>query len=410
MSDYFDTLETRSADAREAALLAALPRQVARAKTHAPGYTRLLVEVEPAAVTSRAALATLPVTRKAELIDAQHALPPFAGLSATPLSRLRRVFVSPGPIHDPEGHGADWWRLARALHAAGFRRGDLMHNGFSYHFTPGGRMFESGAHALGCPVFPAGVGNTDQQAQAIASLRPAGYGGTPSFLKLILEKAEALGLDHASLTKACVSGEALPPSLRQRLEDLGVRTSQCYASADLGLIAYETPAREGLVVDEGVLVEIVRPGTGDPLPQGEVGEVVVTSFNPDYPLIRFATGDLSAVLAGPSPCGRTNLRLKGWLGRADQTTKIKGMFVHPRQIADVAKRHPEVTRARLVVAKDGEHDRLTLKVETTEAAGEALAAALKDSFQALCKLKTEVAFHPSGSLPNDGIVIQDTRA
>ena len=408
MTEYFDSLEIRSADAREAALFEALPEQVALAKADAPAFTKSLAEVDPASVTSRAALAKLPVLRKSDLIDAQQADPPFASLIAVPKGELRRVFASPGPIYDPEGWDNDWWRIARALFAAGFRRGDLMHNCFSYHFTPGGVMFESGAHALGCPVFPAGVGNTEQQAKAVADLRPAGYGGTPSFLKIILEKAEEMGLDHSSLTKACVSGEALLPPLRQSLKDLGVDVTQCYATADLGLIAYETSAREGLIVDEGVIVEIVRPGTGAPVPHGEVGEVVVTSFNPDYPLIRFATGDLSAVLAGTSPCGRTNMRLKGWMGRADQTTKIKGMFVHPRQMADVAKRHPEILRARLVVDKAGETDALTLTVESMSS-DPALAESVAASFQSLCKLKTEVAVVAPGSLPNDGIVIQDKR-
>ncbi len=409
MTEYFDSLETRSADERETALFAALPEQVALAQADAPAFGRLLAGVDPATVTDRAALARLPVTRKSELIDAQQADPPFASLIATPKSELRRVFASPGPIYDPEGWDNDWWRVARALFAAGFRRGELMHNAFSYHFTPGGVMFETGAHALGCPVFPAGVGNTEQQARAVADLRPAGYGGTPSFLRIILEKAEEMGLDHSSLTKACVSGEALLPPLRQGLKDLGVEVTQCYATADLGLIAYESPARQGLIVDEGVIVEIVRPGTGDPVPDGEVGEVVVTSFNPDYPLIRFATGDLSAVLAGQSPCGRTNLRLKGWMGRADQTTKVKGMFIHPRQIAELTKRHAEIGRVRLVVTRDGESDALTLMVESA-VAQPGLAAAIQDSFHSLCKLKTTVAFDTPGNLPNDGIVIHDKRA
>jgi len=412
MTEFYDAQETRSVDEREDALFEALPEQVALAKADSPAFARLLAGIDPAKVMDRVALARLPVVRKSELIDLQRADPPFAGLIAVPKGELRRVFASPGPIYDPEGWDNDWWRIARALFAAGFRRGDLMQNCFSYHFTPGGVMFESGAHALGCPVFPAGVGNTEQQAKAVADLRPAGYGGTPSFLKIILEKAEEMGLDHSSLTKACVSGEALLPPLRQALKDLGVDVTQCYATADLGLIAYETSAREGLIVDEGVIVEIVRPGTGDPVPDGEVGEVVVTSFNPDYPLIRFATGDLSAVLAGASPCGRTNMRLKGWMGRADQTTKIKGMFVHPRQIADLAKRHPEVIRARLVVESKGESDSLILNIETANPgeAGEVLAARLRDSFQSLCKLKAEIAFHIPGHLPNDGIVIQDKRA
>jgi phenylacetate-CoA ligase len=405
-TDFFDTLETRSADARDAALFAALPGQVAHARAKAPHFARLLDGIDPAAVTDRAALARLPVTRKSDLTDLQGAAQPFGGLTATAASGLYRVFASPGPIYDPEGKGTDWWRIGRALWAAGFRKGDLLHNCFSYHFTPGGVMFETGAHALGCPVFPAGIGNTELQARAVADLKPAGYSGTPSFLKTILEKAREMGWNHASLTKACVSGEALLPPLRQALKDLGVEALQAYATADLGLIAYETAARDGLVVDEGVIVEIVRPGTGDPVPDGEVGEVLVTSFNPDYPLIRFATGDLSAVLAGGSPCGRTNMRLKGWMGRADQTTKVKGMFVHPRQVAEVAGRHPGILRARLVVEKDGESDAMTLHVETN---GDGDGAAIAASIQAVCKLKGRVQFHPPGALPNDGKVIDDKR-
>jgi len=409
MSAFYDALETRSADAREAALLAALPGQINHAKAKSPYFARMLAEVDPAAIATRQALAALPVTRKSELTDLQTADAPFGGLTATPTAELHRVFASPGPIYDPEGKGADWWRLARALYAAGFRKGDLLHNCFSYHFTPGGIMFETGAHALGCPVFPAGVGNTELQARAVADLKPAGYAGTPSFLKLILEKADELGLDHASLTKACVSGEALPPNLRGALKDLGVDVLQAYATADLGLIAYESDAKEGLIVDEGVLVEILRPGTGDPLPEGEVGEVVVTSFNPAYPLIRFATGDLSAVLPGQSPCGRTGARLRGWLGRADQTVKVKGMFVHPRQVADVVKRHPQLGRARLVVEKHGDADVMTLHVESASTdAG--LAAAAGETLQALCKLKGGVVLHAPGALPNDGKIIEDKRA
>lgn len=408
MTEFYDALETRSRDAREAALFAGLAPHLAHAKAKAPYFGRLFAEIDPDTVDSRAALAALPVTRKSDLTDLQEVHAPFGGLIATPIAGLFRVFASPGPIYDPEGRGTDWWRIARALFAAGFRKGDLMHNCFSYHFTPGGVMFETAAHALGCPVFPAGIGNTELQARAVADLKPAGYAGTPSFLKLILEKAKDMGLDHSSLTKACVSGEALPPSLRGALKDLGVDVVQAYASADLGLIAYESRARDGLIVDEGVIVEVVRPGTGDPVPEGEVGEVVVTSFNHDYPLIRFATGDLSAVLPGQSPCGRSNMRLKGWMGRADQTTKIKGMFVHPRQVADVAGRHPDVLRARLVVEKPAEADVMTLHVESA-ASGDALAAALRDTLQAVCKLKGAVVFHPPGSLPNDGKVIDDKR-
>ncbi|CAA7619221.1 phenylacetate--CoA ligase family protein [Magnetospirillum sp. SS-4] len=409
MAEFYDSLEVRSADERETSLFAALPEQVALAKADSPAFAASLAGIDPETVVDRAALARLPVLRKSDLIERQQADPPFASLISVPRSELRRVFVSPGPIYDPEGWDNDWWRIARALFAAGFRRGELMHNCFSYHFTPGGVMFETAAHALGCPVFPAGTGNTESQARAVADLRPDGYGGTPSFLKIILEKAEEMGLDHSSLTKACVSGEALPPALRQGLKDLGVEVTQCYASADLGLIAYESAAREGLIVDEGVIVEIVRPGTDDPVGLGEVGEVVVTTFNPDYPLIRFATGDLSAVMPGQSPCGRTNMRLRGWMGRADQTTKVKGMFIHPRQIAEVVRRHPELIRARLVVDRAGDSDALTLAVESGQD-GEALASAIRQSFQTLCKLRAEVTFTPPGTLPNDGIVIQDKRA
>ncbi|MBI2239352.1 MAG: AMP-binding protein [Magnetospirillum gryphiswaldense] len=408
MSEFYDAKETRSADEREAALMAALPAQIGHAKANAPYFGKLLAGFDAAAINSRAALAQLPVTRKSDLIDIQQGNTPFGGLNATPKGKLFRVFASPGPIYDPEGKGHDWWRIGRALYAAGFREGDLLHNCFAYHFTPGGIMFETGAHALGCPVFPAGVGNTEQQAKAVADLKPAGYSGTPSFLKIILEKAHEMGLDHSSLTKACVSGEALLPPLRQALADLGCDVVQAYATADLGLIAYETRAKQGLVVDEDIIVEIVRPGTNDPVAPGEVGEVVVTSFNPDYPLIRFGTGDLSAVLEGQSPCGRTNMRLKGWMGRADQTTKIKGMFVHPRQVNDVAKRFPTVTRAKLLVDKLGDNDRMTLQVECAEP-GDALAASLKDALQSVCKLKGEIEFHAPGALPNDGKVIEDKR-
>ena len=407
MTAYYQSRETRSADAREAELFARLPAQAAHAKAQAPHFARLLDGIDPTALSDRAALARLPVTRKSDLIDLQRAELPFGGLNATPLSELSRVFASPGPIHDPEGKGRDWWRLARALWAAGIRPGDLVHNCFSYHFTPGGVMFETAAHALGCPVFPAGVGNTELQARAVADLGPAAYAGTPSFLRIILEKAEELGLPHHTLAKACVSGEALPPALRQTLKTLGVDVLQAYATADLGLIAYEGAADGGLVVDEDAIVEIVRPGTDDPVAAGEVGEVVVTTFNADYPLLRFGTGDLSAVLTGTSPCGRTNMRLKGWLGRADQTTKIKGMFVHPRQIDEVAKRHG-LARARLVVDKQDDADRMTLHAE---AAGDdpALAAAMAATLQSVCKLKGAVALHPPGTLPNDGKVIEDQR-
>jgi phenylacetate-CoA ligase len=406
--EYFDALETRSPEVRERQQMAALPSLISFAKSYAPAYAELLAGVDPDAVTSPAALAALPVTRKVALTERQQASRPFGGFVGDGWrGRIGRVFSSPGPIYEPEGRSADYWRTARAMFAAGFRAGDLVHNTFSYHMTPGAWIMEAGAHALGCSVFPAGVGQTEQQLQAIVDLKPTAYTGTPSFLKILLEKADESGLDVGSLSKALVSGEAYPPSLRDALKARGVDGYQVYATADLGAIAYESPAREGLIVDEGVILEIVRPGTGDPVAVGEVGEVVVTVFNRDYPLIRFATGDLSAVLAGTSPCGRSNLRIKGWMGRADQTTKIKGMFVHPKQVADVAKRHPELGRVRLVVDNATGQDRMTLNCEATAdaALGEAVVASLRD----ITKLRGEVAFHATGTLPNDGKVIEDVR-
>jgi phenylacetate-coenzyme A ligase PaaK-like adenylate-forming protein len=409
MSEHFDTLETRDPEVRERALIAQLPRQIAYAKANAPAFARILAGVDPAAVTSRAALAALPVTRKSELGELQKSARPFGGLAAARWGDAVRVFASPGPIYEPEGGNPDYWRLARALFAAGFRRGDLVHNCFAYHFTPAGSMLETGAHALGCAVFPGGIGQTEQQVQAMADLAPAGYVGTPSFLRIILEKADELGVKLPSLTKALVSGEAFPPSLRDALAARGIAGYQAYATADLGSIAYETSAREGLVVDEGVLVELVRPGTGDPVAPGEVGEVVVTSlFNMRYPLIRFGTGDLSAFLPGASPCGRTNVRIKGWMGRADQTTKVKGLFVHPGQVAAVAKRHPEIARARLVVDNAAGGDRMTLHVETVggaAASAESIVASIRD----VTKLRGEVVLRAPGELPNDGKVIDDIR-
>jgi phenylacetate-CoA ligase len=409
VTGYFDTLETRDPELRERELLAQLPRQVAHAKAHAPAFGRILAAIDPAAITSRAALAGLPVTRKSELLEVQKASRPFGGLAAAHWGEAKRVFSSPGPIYEPEGARPDYWRLARALFAAGFRRGDLVHNCFSYHFTPAGSMMETGAHALGCTVFPGGTGQTEQQVQAIAELKPDGYTGTPSFLKIILEKADATGVALPSLTKALVSGEAFPASLRDALLARGIAGYQAYATADVGTIAYETEAREGLVVDEGVLLEIVRPGTGDPVAAGEVGEVVVTVlFNADYPLIRFGTGDLSALLPGKSPCGRTNLRVKGWLGRADQTTKVKGMFVHPSQVAAIVKRHPEIGKARLVVDNADGGDRMTLNVEVPGGPPQD-AAAIVASIREITKLRGEVAFRAPGTLPNDGRVIDDVR-
>jgi len=411
MTEHFDLLETRDPEVRERALLDELPRQVAHARANAPAFARILAGIDPAAITSRAALSQLPVTRKSELLELQKAGRPFGGLAALRRGEAARIFASPGPIFEPESRLPDHWRLARALFAAGFRSGDLIHNAFAYHFTPAGSMLETGAHALGCTVFPAGTGQTEQQVQAIAELAPNGYVGTPSFLRIILEKADELGVALPSLRKALVSAEAFPPSLRDAFAARGIVGYQVYASADLGSIAYETEAREGLVVDEGVLLELVRPGTGDPVAPGEVGEVVVTTLhNAVYPLIRFGTGDLSAVLPGTSPCGRTNARIKGWLGRADQTTKVKGMFVHPGQIAAIVKRHPEIVRARLVVDNPGGSDRMTLNVETAGAAPTADAAdAIVASIRDVTKLRGEVVFRAPGELPNDGKVIDDVR-
>lgn len=408
MTDFYDELETRSPEAREAALMAALARQVAHARARAPAFAASLKEVDPATVTSREALARLPVLRKAELSAHQGKSPPFGGLAAVGPGQLTRVFQSPGPIYEPESGRPDYWRFARALYAAGFRRGDIIHNCFSYHFTPAGSMVDTGAHLLGCGVFPAGPGQLELQVRAIADIRPDGYVGTPSFLKMILDKAAETGVDTASLHCALVSGEALPGSLRDEFAERGVAVLQCYATADLGLIAYESEAREGLIVDEGVIVEIVRPGTGDPVPAGEVGEVLVTTLNPDYPLIRFATGDLSAVLPGTSPCGRTNQRIRGWMGRADQTTKVRGMFVHPSQVAAVAARHPEIGRFRLVVDRVQHNDVMTLRCEAGERPA-GLAEAVAASVRELCRLRGEVELVDPGTLPNDGKVIDDIR-
>ncbi|MBS0448679.1 MAG: AMP-binding protein [Proteobacteria bacterium] len=397
--------------------MAALPGLLAHARSHAPACAAVLADVDTASVTSRAALAALPVTRKHELLERQRAADApdvFGGHAAIgwgavePARRALRVYASPGPIHEPEGRGADYWRMARALHAAGLRAGDLLHNAFSYHYTPAGAMMESGAFALGCTVFPAGTGQTEQQVHTIATLKPAGYTGTPSFLKIILDKADELGIALPSLARASVGGEAFPAALRDWLQARGIAAYQSYGTADLGLIAYETEARAGLVVDEGVIVEIVRPGTGDPLPDGEVGEVVVTTLNRDYPLIRFGTGDLSAVLPGRCPTGRTNLRLKGWMGRADQTAKVRGMFVHPSQVAEVARRHPEVRKARLVISGALADDRMTLHVET-DGIVEGLATQLADSLRDVTKLRGDVIVRGIGELPNDGKVIEDAR-
>jgi phenylacetate-CoA ligase len=409
MSDHFDRLEARDPALREREQLAALRRQVAHAKACTSAFAKLFAGIDADAIQSRDDLARLPVTRKSELLELQKEARPFGGFAATRWGHARRVFASPGPIYEPEGPGADYWRLARALFAAGFRPGDLIHNCFAYHCTPAGSMLETGAHALGCTIFPGGTGQTEQQVQAMADLHPDGYVGTPSFLRIILEKADELGVALPSLTKALVSGEAFPPSVRDAWAARGITGYQVYATADLGAIAYESPAREGLIADEGVLLEIVRPGTGAPVALGEVGEVVVTTLvNADYPLIRFGTGDLSAVLPGTSSCGRTNMRIKGWMGRADQTTKVKGMFVHPAQVAAIVARHPEVMRARLVVDNPEGSDRMTLHVEVADNASshaEAIIASIRD----VTKLRGDVTFRSPGELPNDGKVIDDVR-
>jgi len=376
--------------------------------TKAPGWAAHLEGVEPAAVNSRAALARLPVLRKSALKDLQAKNPPFGGFATQPATALGRVFMSPGPIFEPEGRGEDWWRTARALFAAGIRKGDIVHNTFAYHLTPGGWILDAGARALGCAVIAAGPGNTEQQLDIIQYLKPTAYVGVPDYLKILLDKARDAGKDASCFKKALVGGGALFPSLRAEYRSRGIDTYQTYATADVGIIAYESAALEGMIVDEGVIVEIVRPGTGDPVPEGEVGEVVVTTFNRDYPMIRFGTGDLSAVLPGVSPCGRTNMRIKGWLGRADQTTKVKGMFVHPEQVAEVAKRFPSLGRVRLVVGRSGEQDVMTLRAEAA-VSDAGLKAKLAETLQAVTKLKGEVELVAPGSLPNDGKVIADER-
>ena len=422
MTDFYKTLsalETRDASTREHAHFLALPQQIKHAQQATSAFADIFKDVDASKVTNRQALAQLPVTRKSELLERQKAARAtqnpsadvFGGFSSLKFgANMLRVFASPGTIYEPEGAGTDYWRLARALSAAGFRAGDLVHNAFSYHFTPAGAMMESGAHALGCTVFPAGTGQTEQQVQVMTELKPAGYAGTPSFLKIILEKSAEMGMALPSLSKALVSGEACPPSLRDWFAERGVAAYQCYATADLGLIAYETSAREGLVLDEGVIVEIVRPGTGDPVPEGEVGELVVTTLNPAYPLIRFGTGDLSAVLPGTCPSGRTNTRIKGWMGRADQTTKIRGMFVHPSQIDTIVKRFPEVMKARLVVTGEMANDVMTLKVETACSGPDALATKVGEAIRDVTKLRGGVELVFPGSLPNDGKVIEDARS
>lgn len=408
--EFFDALETRDPAEREAALMAALPAQIAHARVNCPAYTDMLAGVDAAGITSRAALATLPLTRKSSLTAAQaarHGLR-LGGFAA---GAPRRIFQSPGPLYEPEpdANGADPWRVARALHAAGVRAGQLAHVSFSYHLTPAGAMMEAGLRALGAASFPGGVGNTDLQLQAMLDLQPEAYAGTPSCLRILIEKAADGGQALPWLQRALLSGEACPPALVAWFAERGVDAYQCYATADLGLIAYETEARDGLIVDEGVIVEIVRPGSGEPLVEGEVGEVVVTTLSPSYPLIRFATGDLSAVLPGACPTGRSNQRLRGWLGRADQSAKVRGMFVHASQVADIVKRHPEVRRARLVVSGELAQDHVVLQAEMWKPTTPNFVESLMQTARDLTKLRVEVDLLPPGSLPNDGRLIEDRR-
>ena len=405
--DIYDILETRDPEVREAELFASL-RDHLHAAVRAPAMARMLEGFDPDAVKDREALAALPVVRKSELMALQADSPPFGGLAPGEVEDYANVFASPGPIFEPASRSPDPFRVARAMFAAGLRKGDLVHNTFSYHFTPAGAMLEGGARAIGCTVFPAGTGQTELQVQVISRLRPNAYVGTPSFLNILLDKAAELGEDVGSITKGLVSGEALPASLRASIGERGVSVLQCYATADVGLIAYESPALEGMILDEGAIVEIVRPGTGNPVPEGEVGEIVVTPLNPDYPLVRFATGDLSAVMPGASPCGRTNTRIRGWMGRADQTTKVRGMFVHPSQVAEVARRHPEIVRARLVITSVGNQDVMTLHCES-ETGDPTVAGAIAASVRDVCKLRGDIEVVEPGTLANDGKVIEDAR-
>lgn len=408
--DFFDELETRDPAARERANMAALSELVATAKTKSPWYARQLAGVNPATVTSRAALAKLPVTRKHELIKLQQADPPLGGLNAVPLAQASLIFTSPGPIFEIATDRPDFYGAARALYAAGMRAGDIMHNAFSYHLTPGAWIMHLAARELGCPVIPGGIGNTEQQVAVMAQMRPTAFTGTPDYLKTMLEKAGELGLDLSSIRLALVGGGPLFPQLRAWYRERGIAVFQMFATAELGNVAYESSALEGMIVAENKILEVLVPGTGDPVAnEGDVGELVVTTLNPDAPLIRFATGDLTAVLPGTSPCGRTNMRIKGWMGRADQTTKVRGMFVHPEQVAEVVKRHAEIGRARLVVDARDAKDVATFKCEIAEPGGEGLADAVAKTFQSVCKVRGDVEFVPPGSLPNDGKVIDDIR-
>jgi phenylacetate-CoA ligase len=405
---YYDAREIADPEARERSLFERLPSQIEHAKRHAPAYSAILADVSPGDICSRNALANVPITRKSALAERQQESPPFGGFAAKPAGQFRRIYASPGPIYEPESDTVDYWRLARALYASGIRAGDVIHNAYSYHLTPAGFMLESGAFALGCTVVPGGIGQTELQVKTINTIRPSAYVGTPSFLKIILDKADELALDVSCITNAAVSGEALPETLRKGFMDRGLNVLQSYATADVGLIGYESEAKDGLILAEDIIVEIVRPGSGEPVSQGEVGEVVVTVLNPDYPLIRFATGDLSAKMSTPSSCGRTNDRIKGWMGRADQTTKVKGMFVRPEQVNAVAARHVEIEGFRMTVSNPRAVDELQLACESAST-DENLALKISETIRDLCKLRAKVVLVAIGSLPNDGKVIADER-
>jgi phenylacetate-CoA ligase len=407
MTDHYDTLEIRTQQEREADLFARLP-DVLRAAMTAPAYAERLKGVEPAKITSRAALARLPVLRKSDLPALHKAAPPFGGFVSAPLGSFGRLFTSPGPIFEPQATETDSWGSARSIFAAGLRPGDVVLNTFSYHLTPGGFIFDSAARALGCAVIPAGPGNTDQQFELIEAYRPVAYAGTPDFLKILLDNAEKTGRDVSSIKRAIVSAAAFPPSLRAEIKSRGIDAYESFGTADLGIVAFETSARAGMVVNENLILEIVKPGTGDPVPEGDVGEIVVTSLNPHHPWIRLAIGDLTAALSGVSACGRTNTRIKGWMGRADQTTKVKGMFVRPEQIAEIGKRHPELGRLRLVVSRANEADAMTLKAEAPSQ-DENLRDQVAATLRAVAKLGGTVELLTPGSLPNDGKVIADER-
>ena len=409
MREHFDNLETRDPAQREAALLDQLASFLPKVIKCSSGWQSHLSGVAVTDVKDRQDLARLPVLRKTDLMEKQQQVPPFGGFTVGAVEDFGRIFMSPGPIFEPMGNSPDPWRSARALFAAGFRKGDVVHNAFAYHLTPGGFILDTGARALGCAVVPAGIGNTDAQVDAIVGIRPKGFIGTPDYLKVLLDRAAELDRSLTSIERGLVSGGALFPSLRTEYSQRGVWVLQCYATADVGVIAYESEAVDGMIVDEGVILEIVKPGTGEPVPDGDVGEVVITNFNPIYPMIRFATGDLSAILPGLSPCGRTNMRIKGWMGRADQTTKVKGMFVHPSQVAEIAKRHPELGRLRLEISRDGEQDAMRLKAES-QVKDDGLADNVSKTLQDVCKLRGLVELVSPDSLPNDGKVIDDQRS